>query len=64
VVIISDKTWVYGYGPDTKQQTLQGVSGITVPKEGQTSSFQCEESVTAFFDSTVNFKSVIVQYHK
>ncbi|KAJ9583151.1 hypothetical protein L9F63_022502 [Diploptera punctata] len=48
-VITGDETWIYGYDPETKQQSSQWESCISTPQESQTSSIECEVNDDCFF---------------
>jgi histone-lysine N-methyltransferase SETMAR len=50
-IITGDKTWVYGYDPETKQQSSQWKSPNSPrPKKRASSSQQCRVHVDIFFD--------------
>jgi len=42
-VITGDDSWVYGYDPETKQQSSQGKTRVTKAKKGHTGEKQCQE---------------------
>jgi len=42
-VITGDESWVYGYNPETKQQSSQWKSPTSPRQKGQTGEKQCQE---------------------
>jgi len=49
-IITGDKIWVYGYDPETKQQSLQWKSPNSLWPKSASSSQQCQIHVDRFFD--------------